>query len=380
MFIMNYLPTISFDFWGITLIVFSLMCIIQFLYLIIFNFRLLIHKDKNDKSNFQPPISVIICARNEEDNLFKNLPSILDQDYSKFEVIVVNDQSQDDSHHIVKAYQKHYPFLRLIELEKNKHRKFGKKVPLTIGIKGAKYDLISVTDADCKPVTNQWLKEIAKTYSSKKQIVIGYGPLYKAKGFLNKFIQFDTFSIATSYLSFAKTGLAYMGVGRNMAYSKDLFLKHEGFKSHYHIASGDDDLLIRDIGNRKNVGVNINPDTFVYSDPKLTWEEWLKQKRRHFTTAPEYRLINKLFLGIFPLSMYLLWFSFFILLFNTDWTFFIICSISLRYLLYWVVNGFLLKRLKIKELIILYPIVEFIHLLVMPFIYYSNSTLEKKAW
>ncbi|MFK8038149.1 MAG: glycosyltransferase [Crocinitomicaceae bacterium] len=377
---MQYLPSFELSFLGIILITFCGVVAIQILYLIIFNFRLLLHKHRPDKSNFEPPISLIICARNEEDNLYQHLPSILDQIYSKFEVIIVNDQSQDDSNHIVRAYQKDYPNLRLIELEKNKHRKFGKKIPLTVGIKGAKYGMIMLTDADCKPNSKYWLKEMAATYTSKKQIVVGYGPFYKRKGFLNKLIRFDMVSIAISYLSAAKTNLPYMGVGRNMGYSKDLFLENDGFKKHYHIASGDDDLLLRDVATRKNVGININPNTFVYSEAKSTFSAWLNQKKRHFTTAPEYKLINKLFLGIFPSTLYLAWFSFFILLFNTNWTLFIVSVLVLRYALYWLINGLLLRRLKMRDLIWFYPFYELLHVIVMPFIYYANPKRDKKAW
>ena len=377
---MQYFPSFEFNFLGLVLIIFYVMIGLQLIYVLLFNFRLLIHKYKPDNSSFQPPISLIVCARNEEDNLFKHIPVLLNQNYPDFEVIVVNDQSQDDSSHILKAYQNEFSNLRVIELEKNKHRKFGKKIPLTVGIKGAKYGLIMLTDADCKPNSKNWLTEMASSYTSNKQVVIGYGPFYKRKGFFNRFVRFDMVSIAISYLSAAKTGLPYMGVGRNMGYSKELFIDNEGFKKHYHIASGDDDLLMRDVANRKNVAININPNTFVYSEAKPDWQSWITQKQRHFTTAPEYKLINKLFLGIFPFTMYFMWFSFFILLFNTNWGLFIGSLLVLRYALYWLVNGLLLKRLKMKDLILFYPFYELMHVVVMPFIYYANPKTEKKAW
>ena len=377
---MQYLPPFELNFFGILLWVLMITTAVQIVYLFVLNLRLLLHKYRPDATDYQPPISVIVCARNEEDNLYKHLPVLLNQNYPDFEVIVVNDQSQDDSNHIVKAYQKDYSNLRLIQLEKNRHRQFGKKIPLTVGIKGAKHGLIMLTDADCKPNSKEWLAEMASSYTSNKQVVIGYGPFYKRKGFLNQFIRFDMVSIAITYLSAAKTGLPYMGVGRNMGYSKELFIDNEGFKKHYHIASGDDDLLIRDVATRKNVAININPNTFVYSEAKTTLEGWITQKRRHFTTAPEYKLINKLFLGIFPMSLYLMWFSFFILLFNTNWGLFIGSLLVLRYALYWLINGLLLRRLKMKDLIWFYPFYEILHAVVMPFLYYANPKSNKKAW
>ncbi len=378
---MRYIPQITFDFIGIIFLVFCAAVFIQLVYLLIFHLRLLAHKQKNTADGTKlMPVSVIICARNEEDNLFKNLPQILEQDYPTFEVIVVNDQSVDDSRHIIKAYQKKYPHLKLIELEKNRHRKFGKKVPLTIGIKGAKYAHLAMIDADCYPNSNQWLQEIMCNYAENKEIVVGYGPYEKAKGLLNKFIRFDATTIALTYLSFAKNGRPYMAVGRNLSYSKKQFFEVGGFKSHYHIQSGDDDLFIQEAANRKNTALAMEPKSFVYSSPKKTWGAWFRQKQRHYTTAPKYKLINKLFLGIFPMSMILMLISFFILLFNYEWWLFATAILVFRFILYWLINGLLFKRLEMGDLVLFYPFYEVMHFLMMPFVYYSAERTEKLKW
>lgn len=376
---MELIPRISFDFGGIVFLIFCVALLIQIAWLLIFNFRLLVFKSKNN-ATVTFPVSVIICARNEEDNLFRHLPLILDQDYPEFEIIVVNDQSTDDSKHIIRAYQERYPNLKLIELEKNKHRKFGKKVPLTIGIKGAKYEHLLMIDADCYPESNQWLKNMAGNLSDGKEIVLGYGPYQKEKGFLNKMIRFDTTQIAATYLSFAKTRLPYMGVGRNMGYTKSLFFAVDGFKKHYHIQSGDDDLFMQDAAKAKNVSIEIRPESFVYSLPQKTWRSWIRQKHRHFTTAPNYKLINKLFLGIFPLSMFLMLISFLILLFNYEWWLFATMLLGLRFIFYWIINGLLFKKLKMGDLVVYYPMLELMHFFMMPFIYYSSERTETSKW
>jgi len=377
---MKYIPNLTFDFLGIVTIVFLGSVIFQLLYLFVFQLRLLFHKQKDLIKSDLPSVSVVICARNEEDNLFKNLPLILNQNYPNFEVVVVNDQSQDGSMHIIKAYKKDFPFIKYIELEKNKHRQFGKKLPLTVGINGASNELIIVTDADCIPNSKFWLQHIAKNYQGDKEIILGYSPYVKAKGFLNKIIRFDTSIIAITYMSFAKTALSYMGVGRNMAYSKAKFLSIEGFKKHYHIASGDDDLFIKDAGTRKNVAIELNPDSFVFTTPEKTWTKWISQKQRHFTTSPEYKLINKLFLGILPFSMLMLYISFFILLFNTEWVYFVLAVFSFRLLFYWVINGLLLKKMQMDDLIWWFPLFEILHNIIIPFIFYSNSRTQRKKW
>jgi glycosyltransferase involved in cell wall biosynthesis len=377
---MEILPNISNNFISYLLLTFLVVVGIQIMYLIVFNLRLLLHKPKNTQSNNLPSISVVVCARNEEDNLFKYLPKILEQNYPNFEVVIVNDQSVDDSKYIIKTYQQTYSNIKYIELERNKHRQFGKKLPLTVGIKGAKNELIVVTDADCYPNSKDWLRALAKNYNDQKQIVLGYSPYTKIIGFLNKLIRFDTTVIAITYLSFAKTALPYMGVGRNMAYSKNLFQNKGGFKKHYHIASGDDDLFIKEAATTKNVAIELSEESFVYSIPKTTFKDWVRQKQRHFTTAPEYKVINKLFLGIFPLTLYLMYIILLILLFNSNWQWFVLLVYGVRMLLYWIVNGLLLHKLGQKDLIAVYPFWEILHATVMPFIYYSNKGIEKNKW
>jgi len=377
--IMQLLPKISLDFTGIVFMVFCAAVFIQLLYALLFFMRLSLHRKKNSSQNY-PPLSVIICARNEEDHLFKHLPEVLNQNYPQFEVIVVNDQSIDDTKHIIQAYQKNHNNLKYIEIKKNKHSKFGKKMPLTIGIKGAKYEHLVLIDADCFPASKNWLKQIVSNYTAEKEIVIGYGPYTKEKGFLNRLIRFDTTMIGITYLSFAKNKIPYMAVGRNMSYLKSKFFEVDGFKKHYHIQSGDDDLFMKDAANRKNVSIEIHPDSFVYSLPKTNWKSWINQKKRHYSTAPNYRLINKLLLGIFPVSMFLMLTSFITLLFSFKWWWITGGLLLIRYLVYWLICGSLFKKLASRDLIVWFPFFELLHFIVMPFIYYSNNSRSPDKW
>ena len=184
--------------------------------------RFAFHKVKPEQlSDKKVPVSIIIAARNESENLFNNLPFILNQDYPEFEVIVINHQSLDDSQYILEAMALDNPHLKIVKVERSQHLKYGKKLPLTIGIKGARYEHMLFTDADCKPASDNWIESMTKHFTDKKQIVLGYGPYIKEKGLLNKVIRFDTAWIAMSYFSFAKTRMPYMGIGRNMAVYKN---------------------------------------------------------------------------------------------------------------------------------------------------------------
>jgi cellulose synthase/poly-beta-1,6-N-acetylglucosamine synthase-like glycosyltransferase len=197
---------------------------IQFAYLVFIHLRFILFRSSPIDPNGQyPPLSVIVAARNESENLYELIPLILEQDYPNFEIIVVNNQSMDDSKWLLKAYQRQYPNIHVVELEKNQHLRPGKKLPLTLAVRAANFDHFIFTDADCRPTSKHWLKTMAKGFSSSTEIVLGYGPYVVEKGFLNRLVRFDTAWIAMNYFSFALSGLPYMGVGRNLAYSRKAF-------------------------------------------------------------------------------------------------------------------------------------------------------------
>ena len=215
--------------------------------------RLSFFKPSALSTHDEEPVSVIIAARNEQENLVKNLPAILEQEYPDFEVVVVNDCSWDDSQQILEEMQLQYPRLKVSELIEQEKYPTGKKFALTIGIKAAKNDLLLFTDADCMPASNQWLKLMQSRFRPGKEIVLGYSPYVKESGLLNLYIRFETFMTALFYFSFALMRNAFMGVGRNLAYHRETFFRHKGYATHQHILSGDDDLFVNAAAHKGNV-------------------------------------------------------------------------------------------------------------------------------
>ena len=177
----------------------------------------------NPNEKGQPPVSIIICARNEEDNLKKNLPRILNQNYRSFEVIVVDDKSTDQTRNILDKINTSFRNLRVLHLA-HKPAGSGKKPALAEGIKAAKHEILLFTDADCCPATDEWLNEMQRDIRGPIEIGLGYGPYKKRPGFLNTFIRYETFFTLLQYGSFALAGHPYMGVGRNLIYKKELFV------------------------------------------------------------------------------------------------------------------------------------------------------------
>lgn len=294
MFHFFFTPHSYSDFFILSLLVFSFLSII--INYLIFYLPAIRYKDAYPETSI--PVSIIICARNEEENLDNHLPFILQQDYPNYEVVVVNDCSIDGTEAVIDKYIQQYPDkLRKVNIPESENYKHGKKMAVFIGIKHAKYEHLLFTDADCKPSSNQWLKIMAGHFNSEKEIVLGYGKYDEQPTLLNKLVRYDTLTIALQYLSCAIKGNPYMGVGRNLAYTKSLFFKNKGFASHYHINSGDDDLFVNETAQSTNTAVCIHPDAFTISEPPLIFKHWLLQKARHFNTAPLYQSKHKWMLG-----------------------------------------------------------------------------------
>ena len=374
-----FAPQLGYDLGSYIFLFFCAMAFLQVVWICFIYLRVIIHKDKTPENSHQP-LTIIIAARNEEDNLFNNLPHILSQDYPEYEVIVVNHQSKDNSKFILRAFQKEFDNLKVIELEPNKHFNIGKKLPLTVGVKGAKHENMVFTDADCKPASDQWLKSISAQFGEKEEIVIGYGPYAKEKGLLNRIIRLDTSMIAMNYLAFAKARIPYMGVGRNLAYKKSLFHRIKGFKSHYHIPSGDDDLFIQSAAKKKNYTICINKNAFAYSQAENSWQNWFRQKSRHFTTTAHYGVFKKLMLGIYPLSLLLLYTSFAILCVSFKLNILLLSILGGVILLKWIIQGIILNKLDEKSFALAFPFWDFIYAILAPLIYYTSEKSNARTW
>lgn len=265
-------------------------------------------------SSSEPGVSVVICARDEADNLRKFLPYILDQDYPDFEVIVVNDGSTDDSELLLTNMKETYPKLRSTFVPYGATNISTKKLALTLGIKAAKYDWVLLTDADCMPEDKSWISKMARNFNSGVEFVLGYSPYLEQKSFINRLITYDTLTIALQYMGYAIHGKPYMGVGRNMAYRKEVFFRMKGFASNLHLRSGDDDLIVNSAANAFNTKVETLRESLIWSEPKKTLRDWLFQKERHLSVASFYSARSRFNLSKEPVTRGLFYLLFILLL------------------------------------------------------------------
>jgi poly-beta-1,6-N-acetyl-D-glucosamine synthase len=324
------------------------------------------------------PISIIICARNEADNLIKNLPSILQQKHEDFEVVVVNDCSTDETEEVLAVLVKKYKNLRTTTITPDKKFSHGKKLALTLGIKAAKNEWLVFTDADCYAESEHWLERIQENYTDKNEIVLGYGGYKEYPGWLNKYIRYDTMMIALQYFGFALSGIPYMGVGRNLSYRKSLFFKNKGFATHYEILSGDDDLFVNETANKNNVAVEFHPESHTRSEPKQKWKQWFEQKKRHFSTAERYKPKHFFLLGIEPFSRFLFYLTGIFLLSLSIFSTYVLILAGFRLLILLILTKLTMERLKEREFWLLIIIFDVISLFINFMIYLSTRLRSKK--
>lgn len=291
---------------NISFVLLVLFTAILLFYYCYFFLRLAFYKPAKKNTSQQHPVSIIVCGKNEAGNFAKNMPGLFFQEYaSSHQLLVVDDNSTDETKYVLNELREAYPFLSVLTLTQNAQHIPGKKYPLSMGIRQATHEILLLTDADCVPASEHWLQKMQEPYDGKTEIVLGYGAYQKHPGFLNKVIRYETFHSALQYLSYALAGTPYMGVGRNLSYKKSLFLNNKGFSDINHLPGGDDDLFINKVATKDNTAIVIDPEAHTLSSPKRTWKEWKRQKTRHFSTSKYYHPKHKILLGLYSLSHFL---------------------------------------------------------------------------
>lgn len=288
-------------------VIFFVVAGVQIIYLITF---LLAFKRKQITEDPGPiPVSVIVCAHDEEQNLRELIPLLLNQNHQQFEVIVVNDRSNDGTYDYLREEIKKHSRLRTVNIDTTPPHVNGKKFGITLGIKAATFEWILLTDADCRPQSAEWISLMSRRFQPSSQFVLGISTYLKSNGFLNLFIRFETLITAVQYVGFALLRNPYMGVGRNLAYRKSFFLEKKGFNNFLSVTGGDDDLFVNQHSNAKNTTIQYHPQAQVYSLPKTTWTSFFYQKIRHLAVGKRYKFQHRLLLGVFAMTWILTWFT-----------------------------------------------------------------------
>lgn len=354
--------------------------LIQFLYYVVFFGKFSFTKPQTSTQK-RIPISVIVCAKNEEENVKNFVPLLANQNYPDFEIVLIDDASSDETLEIFEGFEKQYANIKLVKVENIEAFWGNKKFALTLGIKAAKNEYLLFTDADCYPTSTEWIKEMSAQFTQKKTIVLGYGAYEKVKNsFLNKLIRYETLLTATQYFGWAKLGKPYMGVGRNLAYKREEFFKTNGFIEHMKLRSGDDDLFINEAASAKNTTICYTPESFTYSKAKTSFKEWFAQKRRHVSTAKHYKSFDRSQLALFFASQFLfLVLPIVLLAFQYQWII-VLSLIGFRYLFAWISMGFAAGKLKEKDVMYWFPFVEIVLIFTQINVFITNTFSKPVHW
>lgn len=284
--------------------------IIQVIYLLVIFGRTAFSKPSKATNipSKEEAVTILVSAHNEFKNLKTLIPKLFEQDYPNYEVLIVNDRSTDRTKRLLEEMMVTYPKLRSVTIKYTPNHVSAKKFAMTLGIKVTRNDIILLTDADCRPNTNQWVRKItAPVRENNKTFALGYSGYEKEKGFLNNWIQYETLLTVLYYFSFGLWKAPFMGVGRNLCYRRSFFMEVKAFKDLWHIEGGDDDLFVNKYATGRNTAVVLDPESNTTSIPKKTVKEYLVQKKRHLHAGKYYRSEDKQKIGFFTLSHALFW-------------------------------------------------------------------------
>ncbi len=361
--------------------IFLACALIQLLYYLLVFLRLNFVRPFKGVPEFLPPVSVVICAKNEARHLVRNLKVVLIQQYAQFEVIVVNDQSTDNTADVLVDFYLRNKNLKIVNITPDQSKPYaGKKYALMKGIEAAVFDTIVVTDADCRPATTQWLAKMVGAYMNETEIVLGHSPYEKQAGFLNKLIRYENFITAMQYFGFAKLGIPYMGVGRNLSYKKQLFKNFGGFEKSKTILSGDDDLFVNAVANSKNTEICIDKDAFTYTMPELTFKAWLNQKKRHLRSGFSYKFIHQLMLFLFTATNFVFYISFAALLLKGVLLKKVVALFVVALLVKFIVTFRVYKKLGSADLPVLSPVLDIAYSGYLLIIFLLLLLKRKDSW
>lgn len=275
--------------------------IIQMVITIILSSQFARHGSLSKKS--KTTFSIVIAARNEEENLAALLPKLVTQEHPEFEVIVALDRCSDGSLEVIGQFNQ----VKVAVIKAVPDGLDPKKYALTTAISQATGDWIAFLDADCIPESTHWLSKIESEVTEQLHILIGYSPFQKGKSLLDHFSQYEAFITAFNYLAMALAGHPYMAVGRNLAIRRSFFEASGGYTEFQKITGGDDDLFIQKNATKSNTHVFMGTEAMVYTKPKDTWDQYFIQKTRHLSVGGKYSNKDQLLHLLFNGSLFATW-------------------------------------------------------------------------
>jgi glycosyltransferase involved in cell wall biosynthesis len=361
--------------------VFCLAFAMQLFYSLWFFLPFVLKKDSQEIANNSEGVSVVISAWDELENLKKLVPKLLSQDHHNFDLIIVDDRSTDGSFDYLRELSLLDKRLKHIRIDETPEGMSAKKYALTLAIKHSRFEKIIFTDADCMPESNSWIRTMSNAYTKDStKVLLGYSKYEKREGFLNKFIRYETSVTALHYLSFAFRKKPYMGVGRNLSYTKSIFLDSNGFQPFMSFLAGDDDLFVQKVAKGHNTEIVTSHSSHTISIPKETFDEYITQKVRHLNIGKYYKFKSKLSLGLLFLSAFIFYICFAFVLFDDRFMPYALGFMFLKIVLDMIIYFKLTKKLNDQQEWYLKPALEFVYIWYYLIVGVISLNKKKISW
>lgn len=345
-------PTLFTANWSMTLLISAavLLCIQLAYYIFIYAKPFQLIKQSNlgklEYNDTLPPVSVIIYALNDSENLRKHLPKILEQEYPNFEVIVINDGSTDETEEVLKLYSANYTNLYHTYIPEESRYLSRRKLAMTVGIKAAKHDYLLFTDSASAPVSSLWIERMMRNFTPNTDFVLGFSGYHPAKGLLASLVSFDNLLTMVHYLSRAISGKPYAGIGRNLAYRKSVFFQNKGFSKHLDLHFGEDNLFVNDNATGKNTRVEIATESIIQTDTPETSGIWKEIKLRLAGTACHYKGGNSILFGFETFTRFIFFINVILLIIVSNLNWIVIVEAICLLLIRWIVRCVQITKLE----------------------------------
>ena len=364
----KYLPIIF-------VVLFGIITFLELIYYYVIFARFSFHKKKKAVSIQQVPVSVIMVVKDAAGVLLKTLPRLLNQQYAQFEVVIVNDNSQDETKLLVLEYQQQYKNIKLVDLDSAVTTIRGKKFAISMGVRCASYEHLLFTDPECTPSSSHWLGKMAENFVGQTRIVLGYSTYQKRNNPFNRMLHFDTLLNAVEYFSLARIHSTYRGDFKNLAFTAPLFDKQRGFATHNHISYGEEDIFISRAATKNNTAIEFSPDAVTVLQRASNFRYWKDHKLGLFYTRKLNTFKNRFLLNGYAIINLLFYIALtFAILFTLSDMILLIVTLSIaavRLISQYLVFGFAAKRLNEKQVIPCLLIYDLIFAILNPLYFIS---------
>lgn len=266
-----------------------------------------VNKAGIEYTNKLPGISVVISAQDDGYYLENILPNILKQDYPKYEVIVVNDGSCDDTVDILNKMQQEHKNLKTSFLPRDAKFKSRRKICIAIAIKSAENDIIVLTSSDCKPKDDQWLKSIGQNYTTGNELVLGASRRENTEGRLGNLSDFDNLFTTMEYTGYALCKKTFRGTINNMAFSRKAYNDVKGYSRHLNLESGEEDLFVQDVAKECEVKIEERPSAILVRDKEITSKVFRMEHEQRMENRKLYPFNIRFNIALELCSRYLFW-------------------------------------------------------------------------